>query len=61
MTYASARMRGNPLCAQLTMLPDECERSPLALGGYADVSGKVPALDFTCLLPVLDVERRPSC
>lgn len=31
LTYASARMRGSPLCAQLTMLPDECERSPLAL------------------------------
>ena len=29
--------------------------------GGADVSGKAPALDFTCLLPVLDVERRPSC
>ena len=31
LTYASARMRGSPLCAQLTMLPDECERSALAL------------------------------
>lgn len=31
LTYASARMRGSPLCAQLTLLPDECERSPLAL------------------------------
>ena len=31
LTYASARMRGSPLCAQLTMLPDECQRSPLAL------------------------------
>ena len=31
LTYASARMRGSPLCAQLTMLPDECERSSLAL------------------------------
>ena len=31
LTYASARMRGSPLCAQLTMLPDECERSPPAL------------------------------
>ena len=31
VTYASARMRGSPLCVQLTMLPDECQRSPLAL------------------------------
>ena len=31
LTYASARMRGSPLCTQLTMLPDECERSALAL------------------------------
>ena len=31
LTYASARMRGSPLCVQLTMLPDECQRSPLAL------------------------------
>ena len=31
LTYASARMKGSPLCVQLTMLPDECERSPLAL------------------------------
>ena len=31
VAYASARMRGSPLCAQLTMLPDECERSSLAL------------------------------
>ena len=31
LTYASARMRGSPLCVQLTMLPDECERSSLAL------------------------------
>ena len=31
LTYASARMKGSPLCVQLTMLPDECERSSLAL------------------------------
>ena len=31
MTCANARMRGSPLCVQLTMLPDECQRSPLAL------------------------------
>ena len=31
LTYASARMRGSPLCVQLTMLPNECQRSPLAL------------------------------
>ena len=31
LPYASARMKGSPLCVQLTMLPDECERSSLAL------------------------------
>ena len=31
LSYASSRMRGSPLCVQLTMLPDECERSALAL------------------------------
>ena len=31
LTYASQRMKGSPLCVQLTMLPDECERSALAL------------------------------
>lgn len=31
LTYASQRMKGSPLCVQLTMRPDECERSPLAL------------------------------
>lgn len=31
LTYASARMKCSPLCVQLTMLPDECERSSLAL------------------------------
>ena len=31
LTYASQRMRGSPLCIQLTMRPDECERSALAL------------------------------
>ena len=31
LTYASARMKGSPLCVQLTMLPNECQRSPLAL------------------------------
>ena len=31
LSYASDRMKGSRLCAQLTMLPDECERSQLAL------------------------------
>lgn len=31
LSYASDRMKGSPLCVQLTMLPDECERSALAL------------------------------
>ena len=31
LVYASERMKGSPLCVQLTMLPDECERSALAL------------------------------
>ena len=31
LSYAAARMKGSPLCVQLTMQPDECERSALAL------------------------------
>ena len=31
LSYASDRMKGSPLCVQLTMLADECERSDLAL------------------------------
>ena len=31
LSYASERMRGGPLCVQLTMQSDECERSALAL------------------------------
>ena len=31
LVYASERMKGSPLCVQLTMLADECERSALAL------------------------------
>ena len=31
LVYASERMKGSPLCVQLTMLSDECERSALAL------------------------------
>lgn len=30
LSYASEKMRGSSLCFQLTMLPDECERSALA-------------------------------
>ena len=31
LVYASERMKGSPLCIQLTMQADECERSALAL------------------------------
>ena len=31
LTYAAQRMMGSPLCAQLTMAADECERSDLAM------------------------------
>lgn len=31
LSYAAERMKGSPLCVQLTMTPDECERSELAL------------------------------
>jgi PhoH-like ATPase len=31
LSYASEKMKGSPLCCQITMLPTECERSPLAL------------------------------
>ena len=31
LVYASERMKGSPLCVQLTMQTDECERSALAL------------------------------
>ena len=30
LSYASEKMRGSPLCFQLTMQPSECERSALA-------------------------------
>lgn len=30
LTYAAGKMKGSPLCYQLTMMADECERSPLA-------------------------------
>jgi PhoH-like ATPase len=30
LSYASEKMKGSPLCYQLTMLPDECLRSQLA-------------------------------
>ena len=30
LSYASERMKGSSLCFQLSMEPDECERSPLA-------------------------------
>lgn len=33
LCYASERMKGSPLCYQLTMLDDECERSALAAEG----------------------------
>lgn len=31
LSYASEKMKGSPLCFQLTMLPDECLRSMLAM------------------------------
>jgi PhoH-like ATPase len=31
LSYAAERMKGSPLCFQLTLQPDECERSDLAL------------------------------
>lgn len=31
LTYAAGKMKGSPLCYQLTMMANECERSPLAL------------------------------
>ncbi|WP_444320534.1 PhoH family protein [Megasphaera sp.] len=31
LTYAAGKMKGSPLCYQLTMMADECERSPLTL------------------------------
>ena len=31
LSYAADRMKGSPLCVQLTMQADECERSDLAL------------------------------
>ncbi|MCL2876815.1 MAG: PhoH family protein [Betaproteobacteria bacterium] len=37
LSYASERMKGSPLCFQLTMLPDECERSQLAF----DAAGRM--------------------
>jgi PhoH-like ATPase len=30
LVYASDKMRGSKLCFQITLLPEECERSPLA-------------------------------
>jgi PhoH-like ATPase len=31
LSYASEKMRGSPLCAQVTFEPEECVRSALAL------------------------------
>jgi PhoH-like ATPase len=31
LSYAAEKMKGSPLCCQVTMLPSECERSALAL------------------------------
>ncbi|HBF65831.1 MAG TPA: ribonuclease, partial [Clostridium sp.] len=30
LSYASEKMKGSPLCYQITMRADECERSKLA-------------------------------
>lgn len=37
LSYAGERMKGSPLCFQLSMQPDECERSPLAF----DAAGRM--------------------
>lgn len=31
LSYASEKMKGSPLCCQITMLESECERSKLAM------------------------------
>lgn len=41
LSYASEKMRGSPLCAQITFTPDECVRSPLALEAIQRMSGKI--------------------
>lgn len=35
LSYAAQQMKGSPLCVQLAMSPDECERSDLALDAAA--------------------------
>lgn len=40
LSYASERMRGSALCAQITFEPDECVRSPLALEAIKNMSNK---------------------
>lgn len=37
LSYAAEKMKGSPLCWQITMDPDECERSPLAF----DAAGRM--------------------
>ena len=31
LSYAAEKMKGSPLCYQITMAPEECERSALAM------------------------------
>lgn len=40
LSYASEKMRGSPVCAQVTFEPTECVRSPLALEAIKRMSGK---------------------
>lgn len=38
LSYASEKMKGSPLCYQITMLPSECERSKLAMDAILRMS-----------------------
>lgn len=40
LVFASERMKGNPLCMQITMEDSECVRSPLALAAIENLSPK---------------------
>lgn len=41
LSYASEYMKGSPLCYQITMSADECERSPLAMDAVKRLAKKV--------------------
>ena len=40
LVFAAERMKGNPLCAQITMEDSECVRSPLAMAAIENLSPK---------------------